>query len=148
MVLINKEKFYHNKIHTHKDCVKLSHACCSFFQASGFLVGLRLKIVPGRPFSGSYSKVTDSTSEAFRGGRRECKNCDKCDNHDRNCTFFTKKDMVTKLRKQALTSNIKRLKRNIRHHEKQRQELFLELQQLERPHGENMIKQQGNLELL
>ena len=54
--------------------------------------------------------------------------------------------MVTELIKQALTSNIK--KRNIRRHKKKIQAIFLELQQLELPLSENMIKQQGNLELL
>ena len=117
---------------------------------SGFVEGPRLNTVPDRPYYGSYYKATDSTAAALRDGK-ECKNSSftKKDmvSEIRNSSF-TKKDMVSELRKQALTSNIRRLKRNIRQHEKQRKVILLELQQLKHPLSDNMIKKQGNLEML
>ena len=84
--------------------------------------GPRLNTVSGRPISNSTFKAPGSTSAALRGGR-ECNSKNRAEHCLRGHNY-----MVNELRKQALASNIKRLKRDIRCHEERRQEIILELQ--------------------
>ena len=59
----------------------------------------RLDFWKGQGYPGSYSKSTDSTSAALRGGTENS-------NSIYISKRFTKKDMVTEIRKQAIISNI------------------------------------------
>ena len=90
-------------------------ACDTMIAASE---GPRLNTVPGRPYSGSYYKAPDSNSELLRGGMENyCSSILKENSSSNSSSTLTKKnDMVSELRKQVLTSNIRRLKCNIRWH--------------------------------
>lgn len=96
-------------------------------------------MVPGRPYSDSFDKAAASSSAALMGGTAENSNTNPNPS-------FTK--MLSAFRTQALTSNIRRLKQNIKHHEKRKQAILSELKKMESPLSEDMIGKQENLEML